>query len=327
MLTINSQFGKLIAMKANCVVGVLGVAAASCLALSSFASVETYTRATRAAREKGAAAYVQDGLVAHWDGIENVGLGLAHDGAAKVWKDLTGNRADIAIPTDAGWSDQALSFNARWKNKYLPFDGSLAASHTIEVCARLIAASANGKIIGGVVGGENFPHVLITSMFFMQPYLSGYGFGNTVGAYRFSPARGVTYTISQSGVVADGAAVYISGGCCASNIAISATNERTQAAYLGNRSDGNTGVEGYYFSVRIYNRKLADEEIVWNSVVDNVRFSELDTGCIVADNSANPHAVAYSDEVLNVSPHEFDWMAAEGIDFSSKPTGAVIIVR
>lgn len=38
-----------------------------------------------------AKSYVQDGIVANWDGIENVGLGV-HDAAAETWKDLVGGR-------------------------------------------------------------------------------------------------------------------------------------------------------------------------------------------------------------------------------------------
>ena len=37
----------------------------------------------------GTSAYVQDGLIACWDGIENAGTGV-HDGSATVWKDVVG---------------------------------------------------------------------------------------------------------------------------------------------------------------------------------------------------------------------------------------------
>ena len=42
-----------------------------------------------------AKSYVQDGLVAMWDGIENAGWGV-HDPNATVWKDLVGNK-DITL--------------------------------------------------------------------------------------------------------------------------------------------------------------------------------------------------------------------------------------
>ena len=36
--------------------------------------------------------YVQDGLVAHWDGVENAGAGAPHDASASTWKDLVGGK-------------------------------------------------------------------------------------------------------------------------------------------------------------------------------------------------------------------------------------------
>ena len=44
-----------------------------------------------------AAHYVQDGLVLHFDGIENAGLGKPHDSSATVWKDLSSNANDANI--------------------------------------------------------------------------------------------------------------------------------------------------------------------------------------------------------------------------------------
>ena len=40
--------------------------------------------------------YVQDGLIAMWDGIENAGWGV-HDAAATVWKDLSGGGNDVPV--------------------------------------------------------------------------------------------------------------------------------------------------------------------------------------------------------------------------------------
>ena len=48
----------------------------------AFASVGTFGYTS--------ASYVQDGLIAQWDGIDNVGTGV-HDPAATVWKDLAGS--------------------------------------------------------------------------------------------------------------------------------------------------------------------------------------------------------------------------------------------
>ena len=45
-----------------------------------------------------AASYSQDGLVGHWDGIENVGAGQ-HDANTNYWVDLTGQTGDFALFT------------------------------------------------------------------------------------------------------------------------------------------------------------------------------------------------------------------------------------
>ena len=41
--------------------------------------------------------YVQNGLIAHWDAIDNVGTGV-HDASATTWKDITGLHADMVFP-------------------------------------------------------------------------------------------------------------------------------------------------------------------------------------------------------------------------------------
>lgn len=50
--------------------------------------------------------YVQDGLVAMWDGIENAGWGV-HDNNATVWKDLVGTQ-DMVLSQFGSFSDDSL---------------------------------------------------------------------------------------------------------------------------------------------------------------------------------------------------------------------------
>ena len=59
--------------------------------------------------------YVQDGIVAHYDAIRNVGAALPHDNAAATWADLspTGGSAANQSCTYAGtgsWSSNAYVF-------------------------------------------------------------------------------------------------------------------------------------------------------------------------------------------------------------------------
>ena len=67
-----------------------------------------------AAKGISAKDYVQDGLVAMWDGIENAGWGK-HDDSATVWKDLVGDM-DVAYDTTLGY------LNHHWEHDSLVFD-------------------------------------------------------------------------------------------------------------------------------------------------------------------------------------------------------------
>ena len=52
--------------------------------------------------------YVQNGLVAQWDGIENIGVGQ-HDDAAKFWADLTGNGHNLTnFNSGLSWKADSL---------------------------------------------------------------------------------------------------------------------------------------------------------------------------------------------------------------------------
>ena len=73
--------------------------------------------------------YVQDGLIAQWDGIDNVGIG-GHDPSATVWKDLAGTN-DLSLLTGGSWSDKG---NALVVNGAAAIcSNSLPAYVTIEV--------------------------------------------------------------------------------------------------------------------------------------------------------------------------------------------------
>ena len=296
--------------------------------------VQVYYAAKKAAAEKGAKAYVLDGLVAHWDGIENVAYGEARNSTAKQpWKDLTGNRADIDT-ANCHWSksDQALYINGYWNMKKMAvFDGTLPAAHTVEICLRATSSAGTGYIAYGL------PFFIIShnansgnlGLEFARPCFLGYGYSASTtygGNYRFSPQRGVTYTVSHSGNLSDMFSCYISGALTKRNSPAALSTGSAEACLASNDSNANQGIAGYYYSIRIYNRVLSDEEIYWNSVVDNSRFTTLDTGCITHDNSVNVKSTAYS-AAIAAMPHPFDEFVTDGIDFSSQNNSLHLLVR
>ena len=85
--------------------------------------------------------YVQDGLVAMWDGIENAGYaadGFEHDPNATVWKDLSGNGWDLTFPglgsRPAAWEDVCATRVLSTRNSSNFAEGSVAAPeiHVVE---------------------------------------------------------------------------------------------------------------------------------------------------------------------------------------------------
>ena len=83
--------------------GIAGIA--GILASGTPPSVLAFTKSMMSAKNafsNGIAAsytatdYVQDGLIAMWDGIENAGFGI-HDSEAAIWKDLTENGFDLTV--------------------------------------------------------------------------------------------------------------------------------------------------------------------------------------------------------------------------------------
>lgn len=51
--------------------------------------------------------YIQDGLVALWDGIENIGF-LSHDDSSRVWVDLVGGMEIPTVMPSLSWGNDAL---------------------------------------------------------------------------------------------------------------------------------------------------------------------------------------------------------------------------
>ena len=69
--------------------------------------------------------YIQDGLIAMWDGIENAGWGV-YDASATVWKDLSGNGYDMTIHSGSTIGEDYIAHDTQWvagigSSKSIPF--------------------------------------------------------------------------------------------------------------------------------------------------------------------------------------------------------------
>ena len=226
-----------------------------------------------------ASLYVQDGLIACWDGIENAGAGV-HDPAATVWKDLvhgyeftlTGVTVDDDRMTFAG---SATSF------------GNLSAADTTSTF--VVAKNGTMEIVYAsptIVSGQNYQILLQSTA------SAGLAFGlytsSSIIAYTTSTTTGKPVLSFTSGTATNSVSVRYSSCVPASAIAngetqslLSSNNywgspDASGTTFIGVRANkaNNTHFPGSIYCIRLYNRQLTDEEIVANHAIDNMRFRD-----------------------------------------------------
>ena len=80
--------------------------------------------------------YVQNGLIAHYDGENNIGSG--HDSASTIWKDLSGNGHDATLNNfdtseSSGWEEKALQLSGNGDEVIFPVQLQVAGTFSVEI--------------------------------------------------------------------------------------------------------------------------------------------------------------------------------------------------
>ena len=215
--------------------------------------------------------YVTDGLVAMWDGEWNAGGGV-HDPNATVWKDLVGTR-DATLSGTYSWGEKSWRRdNNSSTNAALP-DIPIGAGLMIEYCSILNNAGDNNfRDFSNTTGGRF--EIIQSSNGQLNVYYVNYngtgvqrGFGVGTGTSRTSrtiavgwDSLGIVYSVNGSSLGYD-----------------RTVNTPISSSY------GNVGLnvgkysslyeDADYFSIRVYNRILADSEIAANYAIDKARFN------------------------------------------------------
>lgn len=236
-----------------------------------------------------AADYIQDGLVALWDGVENAGWGL-HDAEAQYWVDLSGHGRMLPIPTTWYWVGNAAiadDKSALVRRK----DGDLEAmknGYTIEVVVQAFADETITYPSGDIAGiGEGCSLSLYNNQagcfFTNKNQFNGYGTTSDWRWYSHSSTKDITSfsmvcdiagvstrcyvngekkaTYSYAGIVGDKYPSYVGFGVNSIAGYKSGTNV-SRGLQLG----------GAYFCIRYYSIALSDEEVASNFLIDQERF-------------------------------------------------------
>ena len=238
-------------------------------AYSSVVTNEFAIYAVPAASAFTSSAYIQNGLMNHWDALDNAGTGT-FDPAATTWKDLKGNL------------DFSLTDRADWGGGFLDMHG--------------FAGAANGKT--GKYLTMEIKYRSTNSRLGM-PFFSGYN-GYRVAWYRssnqlwFHHVNGVTRNTLTGMATPDAtdreiAVVYGAGesprwfyeGGVPRTSGISNqmfnTVELNWVTSFTRASIGGAGAtqynyDGRLYSIRLYDCPLSEKEIAYNAAVDKVRY-------------------------------------------------------
>ena len=205
--------------------------------------------------------YVQDGLVAMWDGIENVGWGV-HDLSATTWKDLVGDN-DLVLQNTAHFDENSLVSADR--NKLTALCSARLPYASIEVCAFYDVARNSSSLVcfGNSVDDQRM-------LSFKSDSIQVYN-----GNHMIKLTTHVDPQCTWAGVH-DGNRheAYVRGSLAVGTKSVNNWSTRNGTFGLSGSSNYNSwNFVGAYYSVRLYSRALTAEEIAANYAIDKVRFN------------------------------------------------------
>lgn len=214
--------------------------------------------------------YVQDGLIAMWDGIENAGWGV-HDPNATVWKDLVGTR-DLKS-SEVGYNYTIYSTGFDNLLKFLKYDGDITLCARVEFVGLFWGdwcyfglGTDSGLAKGITINGQNGFRVMIQEKYASPSWYVSVNIPNATAGRAYSIAIVFHFATKSFDVYSDG--VYISSASVPNwNIDPGVY----QTLSFGNRYD-NTRC-GKRFNGFVYSRALTSAEISHNYEIDKARFN------------------------------------------------------
>ena len=230
------------------------------------------------ARGETTAQYVRDGLLACWDGVENAGYGM-HDDSPSAWVDLVGG-LEIAIPE---WvtaeSNGFYSVSSTGTRTYPTISSipGLGDNVTIEVVAERVMWRKTDNYnnlqpaISSPYGQLGYRFNATSGVYYLLPISTAgkvelYNINSNSGGFNVSKchtyaARVTLPKHASNAMVVDGVAV---GGFTSGNY--SANKPSIWTFFNAQRADIRI------YAIRVYSRRLTDDELASNRAVDVSRF-------------------------------------------------------
>ena len=212
--------------------------------------------------------YVQDGLVTHFDAIDNEGTGT-HNPSATTWRDLKGS-AYITLNGSASWTGRYFD-STPTQHTLSDMPAYRRDSLTIETAVNVMS---NGQITSGNCWPRIFAHGDTCTL---------HSSGNSSRDFRFYMANVVPGRDLRPNILSfrQGTAACLSCTEFFATALDGQEKDRASAAPTGNLEqnganwtlNGQSGyLHGHYYAFRMYNRMLSPGEVVTNAVIDKLRF-------------------------------------------------------
>ncbi len=252
-------------MVKNCSVIVFAVLGAAILSPSVFAVT--------------ARSYVQNGLIAQWDGVENAGYGV-HVSSTNKWVDVVGGRAFTLYGATTVGDDRMTFAGATSSYGELSAADTTATftaarNGTLEIVYRATSTAETQFMLQSSTGNSNNKSLTF----------SIWKTTSIIAASGTASAKSPIFTFT-SGTATNLVAVRYSSGGTVNAVAngtplVSPSDnywgtDSTGKTFLGKRLSNASPFGGSIYCIRLYNRQLTDDEIAANQAIDSLRFIEHD---------------------------------------------------
>ena len=203
--------------------------------------------------------YVQEGLAAHWDGIDNVGRGL-HDSTAQTWKNLALGGLDLTIASGL-WSDRTLMSVG---DNVPAATGTVQQAFTsLETVFRNLKHNASEMLFAS--GDDN-------KYFALGPDHAQWNY-DTMGSTSMTYATAGSH--SAVGVIYGNGSIYMDGSQANCENYKNFWEIEARYVQVGARihsAYGKYPFTGDFYAIRAYTNALSASKVAYNYKIDRLRF-------------------------------------------------------
>lgn len=219
--------------------------------------------------------YVQNGLIAHYDGENNIGSG--HDSASTIWKDLSGNGHDATLNNfdtseSSGWEEKALNFDGINDWVLTPIQ-DLGEQHTYEIVLNIPKLiTKNEEYIFNFSPISPFYYDGIQLLKDGTMHIESYS-THDANPTSYKEYVGKNQLFSISSIKNSDSTFYNNGKSKLKYTSGDKESSSLTSLTIGDiRPNQGVNFTGKIYSFRFYNRALTENEIKINYEIDKYRF-------------------------------------------------------